>query len=126
MAKDIKALGVGKSGAAKKDEKKKLISRDLMHMMQISLAKFSSLEADEIFKKIILCDKEVLDSDTVMQFLMAEHLCNVPDNVAKLMGPYSKDWTGPDAANSQREMDPVELTKEDQIYLRNTMRSQRS
>ncbi|KAI7547193.1 FH2-domain-containing protein, partial [Hortaea werneckii] len=109
--------GVGKSGAAKKDEKKKLISRDLMHMMQISLAKFSSLEADEIFKKIILCDKEVLDSDTVMQFLMAEHLCNVPDNVAKLMGPYSKDWTGPDAASSQREIDPVELTKEDQIYL---------
>ncbi|GAB1737992.1 hypothetical protein NU219Hw_g2503t1 [Hortaea werneckii] len=117
MAKEIKALGAGKSTAAKKNEKKQLISRDLMHMMQISLAKFSSIEADEIVKKIILCDKEVLDSSTVMEFLMTEHLCNVPENVAKLMGPYSKDWTGPDAANTQRENDPAELTREDQLYL---------
>lgn len=117
MAKEIKALGAKSGESKKKNEKKQVISRDLMHMMQISLAKFSQADAEEIVMKIITCDKEVLDSPTVMDFLMTEHLCNVPDNVAKLMGPYSKDWTGPDASKSTREADPNELTREDQIYL---------
>ena len=33
------------------------------------------------------------------------------------MAPYSKDWTGPDANKENREQDPSELTREDQIYL---------
>ena len=42
---------------------------------------------------------------------------DVPDNTAKLMAPYSKDWSGPNAGESKREHDPNELTREDQIYL---------
>lgn len=116
MAKEIKAIGA-KSGAGKKNDKKQIISRDLMHMMQISLAKFSHVDAEEIVRKVIQCEKDVLDSQTVMDFFMSEHLSNIPDNVAKLIAPYSKDWTGPDAAKSQREQDPAEITREDQIYL---------
>jgi cytokinesis protein len=66
---------------------------------------------------IIHCDKEVLDNAVVMDFLQKEDLCNVPENTAKLMAPYSKDWTGPDANKENREQDPSELTREDQIYL---------
>jgi cytokinesis protein len=44
-------------------------------------------------------------------------MCNIPENIAKLMAPYSKDWTGPDALKETREQDPLELTREDQIYL---------
>ena len=66
---------------------------------------------------IIHCDKEVLDNPVVMDFLQKEDLCTIPDNTAKLMAPYSKDWTGPEANKENREQDPSELTRQDQIYL---------
>jgi cytokinesis protein len=66
---------------------------------------------------VIHCDKEVLDNPVVMDFLQKEDMCNVPENTSKLMAPYSKDWTGPNANKEEREQDPSELTREDQIYL---------
>lgn len=66
---------------------------------------------------IIHCDDGVLNNPVVMDFLQKDDLCNIPDNVAKQMAPYSKDWTGPQANKEEREQDPAELTREDQIYL---------
>src|SRR5277367_952237 len=66
---------------------------------------------------IIHCDKEVLDNPVVMDFLQKGDMCNIPENTSKLMAPYSKDWTGPQASGEGRELDPSELTREDQIYL---------
>ena len=114
-AKDIKILGAG-SGRGKGD-KKQLISSDMMRNFHVSMAKFKNASADEVIKKIVHCDKEVLDNTVVMDFLQREDLCTIPENLSKLMAPYSKDWTGPDATKSQREQDPAELTKEDQIYI---------
>ncbi|KAH7089838.1 hypothetical protein FB567DRAFT_619186 [Paraphoma chrysanthemicola] len=114
MAKEIKAIGK-KSG--KKDEKKQIISRDLMHNFQISMAKFSSVSVEEFVRMVIHCDKRILDDPVVMEFLQKNDFCDIPDNTAKLMAPYSKDWTGPNAGASKREQDPSELTREDQIYL---------
>lgn len=66
---------------------------------------------------LIHCDREILDNTVVMEFLQRDELCTIPENISKLMAPYSKDWTGADAATSEREQDPNELTREDQIYL---------
>jgi cytokinesis protein len=66
---------------------------------------------------IIHCDSEVLDNSVVLDFLQKEELCNIPDNMAKQLAPYSKDWTGPEANKENREQDPSELTRQDQIYL---------
>lgn len=66
---------------------------------------------------IIHCDSEVLDNPVVMEFLQKEDLCNIPDNISKQLAPYSKDWTGPEANKENREQDPAELTRQDQIYL---------
>ncbi|KAI5368309.1 putative formin, FH3 domain, formin, GTPase-binding domain, armadillo-like helical [Septoria linicola] len=115
MAKEIRQIGQA-SGKTKSD-KKQIISRDLMHMMQISLAKFASAEPEEIVRMIIHCDREILDNSNIMDFLQHESLCTIPDNVAKLMAPYSKDWNGADALKATRESDPNELTREDQVYL---------
>ncbi|MCJ1472959.1 hypothetical protein MMC13_001608 [Lambiella insularis] len=114
MAKEIKAIG---SGGGKKSEKKQIISSDLMRSYHISMAKFSQIPIDEVVRMILHCDKEVLLNDVVMDFLQKDDLCVIPDNTAKLMAPYSKDWTGPDAVKTEREQDPAELTREDQIYL---------
>ncbi|KAF2183862.1 hypothetical protein K469DRAFT_581319 [Zopfia rhizophila CBS 207.26] len=114
LAKEIKAIG---KKSSKKDEKKQIISRDLMHNFQISMAKYSQYSADEVVRMIIHCDPKVLDDNVVMEFLQKNDFCDIPDNTAKLMAPYSKDWTGPNAGESKREQDPNELTREDQIYL---------
>lgn len=114
LAKEIKAIG---KKSSKKDEKKQIISRDLMHNFQISMAKYSTLSVDEVVRLIIHCDKELLDNNVVMEFLQKPDFCDIPDNTAKLMAAYSKDWAGPNAVDSKREQDPNELTREDQIYL---------
>ena len=114
MAKEIKKIGASKD---KKSDKKQIISSDLRQKFLISLAKFSSQEADDVIRMIIHCDKEILENNVVMDFLQREDLCGVPENTAKLMAPYSRDWTGPDALKTPREQDPTELTREDQIYL---------
>lgn len=114
LAKEIKKIG---AAGGKKSDKKQIISSDLMRTFQISLAKFSQIPVEEVVRMVIHCDKEVLDNNVVMNFLQKEDMCTVPDNTAKLMASYSKDWTGPDALNTPREQDPLDLTREDQIYL---------
>ena len=114
MAKEIKKIG---AASGKKSDKKQIIGSDLRQKFLISLSKFSTNSADDIVRMIIHCDKDILDNNVVMDFLKREDLCVIPDNTAKLMAPYSKDWTGPDALQSTREQDPSELTREDQIYL---------
>lgn len=114
MAKEIKKIG---AASGKKSDKKQIISSDLRQKFLISMSKFSAQSADQVVRMIIHCDKDMLDNHVVMDFLQREDLCVVPDNTAKLMAPYSKDWTGPDALHAHREQDPSELTREDQIYL---------
>jgi cytokinesis protein len=115
VAKEIKIIGAG--GGKGKGDKKQIISSDMMRNFHVSMAKFKSDSADDVVRKIVHCDRDVLDNNVVMDFLQREDLCTIPENISKLMAPYSKDWTGPDAMNSKREQDPSELTREDQIYL---------
>ncbi|KAG6356691.1 hypothetical protein INS49_014565 [Diaporthe citri] len=114
MAKEAKRLG---GGAGKKDDKKQLISNDLRKAFEIALSKFSQYSVEKVVQMIIHCDAAVLDNPVVMDFLQKDDLCNIPENTAKVMAPYSKDWTGPDAMSVAREQDPAELTRQDQIYL---------
>lgn len=66
---------------------------------------------------IIHCDKDILDNPVVMDFLGKDDLCNIPDNTARQLAPYSKDWTGANPDKADREQDPAELTRQDQLYL---------
>ncbi|EOD42863.1 putative cytokinesis protein sepa protein [Neofusicoccum parvum UCRNP2] len=114
LAKEIKQIGKKQSA---KNDKKQLISNDLVKGFHVALSKFNQHSADEVVRMIIHCDKPILENDVVIEFLQRTELCNIPENVSKQMAPYAKDWTGPDAANATRESDPAELTREDQIYL---------
>lgn len=114
MAKEIRKIG---GSSSKKEDKKQLISNDLRKTFHISLAKFSQISTDEVIRMIIHCDREVIANETVMNFLQKDDMCVIPDNTAKLVAPYSKDWTGSDALQAETEQDPSELTREDQIYL---------
>ncbi|KAF7542364.1 hypothetical protein G7046_g10174 [Stylonectria norvegica] len=114
LAKEIKKIG---GRGSKKDDKKQIISSDLRKAYEIAFAKFSQHSVERVVQMIIHCDTGVLDNPVVMDFLSKDDLCNVPDNTAKQLAPYSKDWTGPDAEAQAREQDPNELTRQDQLYL---------
>ncbi|KAL1640505.1 hypothetical protein SLS58_006855 [Diplodia intermedia] len=114
LAKEIKQIAKKQSA---KNDKKQLISNDLVKGFHVAFAKFNQLSADELVRMIIHCDKPILESDVVIEFLQRNELCVIPEQVAKSMAAYAKDWTGPDAANATRESDPNDLTREDQIYL---------
>lgn len=116
MAKETRLFG-GSAAAKQRKDKKQIISNELSKNMQIAMAKFSQYSADDVVRRLIHCDREMLDNQVVMDFLQRDELCTIPENTSKLMAPYSKDWTGPDAASSDREQDPSDLTREDQIYL---------
>ncbi|KAJ5628405.1 hypothetical protein N7490_010633 [Penicillium lividum] len=116
MAKETKIFGAS-TAAKKRNEKKQIISNDLSKNFQIALSKFSQFPPEDVVRMIIHCDREMLDNMVVMDFLQREEMCNIPENVSKLMAPYSRDWTVPGATDSEREQDPAELTREDQIYL---------
>ncbi|RFU73902.1 cytokinesis sepa [Trichoderma arundinaceum] len=114
VAKEIKKIG-GTGG--RKDDKKQLISADLRKAFEIAFAKHSQYSVEKIVQMIIHCDDVILTNQGIMDFLSKDDMCNVNDNVAKQMAPYSRDLTGPDAMNQPREMDPEELTRQDQLYL---------
>ncbi|KAJ5658023.1 uncharacterized protein N7484_001672 [Penicillium longicatenatum] len=116
MAKETKIFGAS-TAAKKRKDKKQIISNDLSKNFQIALSKFSQFPPDDVVRMIIHCDKDILDNMVVMDFLQREEMCSIPENVSKLMAPYSRDWTVPGATSSEREQDPTELTREDQIYL---------
>lgn len=86
-------------------------------MTEIAFAKFSQYSVEKVVQMIIHCDPQLLDNQVVMEFLQKDDLCNISDNVSKQMAPYSRDLTGPDAKSNNRELDPNELTRQDQIYL---------
>ena len=88
-----------------------------LNVSEIALSKYSTLPVSEVIRKIVGCDKEMLDNPAILDFLLKEELNNIPDNLMKSMAPYSKDWTQPDRDQLQREQDPNELTREDQIFL---------
>ena len=113
-AKEIKMIG---KKSSQKDEKKHILSRDLNHTFQISMSKYSQQSVEEVVKMVLHCDPKFLDDTTFMEFLQKSDFCDIPENVSKLMAPYSKDWTGSNPLDSKREQDPNELTREDQIYL---------
>ncbi|KAF7591993.1 hypothetical protein BBP40_000840 [Aspergillus hancockii] len=116
MAKETKIFGGGAAAKQRKD-KKQIISNELSKNLQIAMAKFSQYPADDVVRMIIHCDTDILDNQVVMDFLQRDELCTIPENISKQMAPYSRDWTGPNAASSEREQDPAEITREDQIYL---------
>ena len=94
-----------------------MVIANVLTMLEIAFSKFSTLPVSEVVRKIVACDKDMLDNPAIMDFLAKDDLTNIPDNLMKSLAPYSKDWTQPDRDQLQREQDPGELTREDQVFL---------
>lgn len=106
-----------KRGANTAEKKKEFLDSAVVKAFQISLSKYASIPIDQVIKKILSCDKDLLDNSAIMDFLQKDELCIISDNLSKNLTPYSIDWTESDAEKQKREADPNELRREDHIYL---------
>ncbi|RPB00177.1 actin-binding FH2 [Choiromyces venosus 120613-1] len=106
-----------KRGKDNEEKKKEFLDSGVVKSLQIALSKYTGLTVEQLVKKIISCDRDILDNTAIMDFLLKDEMCNISDNLSKNLAPYSTDWTETDAEKQKRESDPNELRREDYIYL---------
>ncbi|KAG0127944.1 hypothetical protein HOY82DRAFT_580374 [Tuber indicum] len=106
-----------KRGKGSEEKKKEFLDSGVVKSLQIALSKYTGLSIEQLVKKIVSCDKDILDNTAIMDFLLKDEMCNISDNLSKNLAPYSTDWTETDAEKQKRESDPNELRREDYIYL---------
>ncbi|SCU95350.1 LAMI_0F02124g1_1 [Lachancea mirantina] len=115
-AREIKNL----SSRKKNDlDKLSFLSRDVSQQFGINLHMYSSIEPDEVVNKILRCDRDFLETPSVIEFLSKQEITEVSNNLARNFAPYSTDWEGIKSVGDERapERDVTELQRADQLYL---------
>lgn len=111
-AKEIKKLATKKK---ENIDRVTFLSRDMAQQFGINLHSFNSFSDIEVVQKILRCDKEVLENQTVLEFLAKEEIVQVSNGLARNLEPYSTDYEAD--VISKPEKDPSELQRSDRIYL---------
>ncbi|OEJ86043.1 Protein BNI1 [Hanseniaspora osmophila] len=115
-AKEIKKL----ASRRKEDlDKITFLSRDVSQQFGINLHAFASLSTTELVKKVLNCDKEFLNSVSVIEFLSKSEICTVSVNLARNYAPYMTDWESVSKVEEAKppEKDITELQRPDQVYV---------
>ena len=115
-AREIKSLAT-----KRKEDLKKItfLSRDISQQFGINLHMYSSLSVTDLVKKILNCDRDFLQTPSVVEFLSKPEIIEVSVNLARNYAPYSTDWEGVKNLKDAKppEKDPNDLQRADQIYL---------
>lgn len=90
------------------------LSRDLVQQFGINLHMFANNSVEELIKKILNCDKEILENISVLEFFNNDNLMEVSDSTLRNFIPYSTDFAQPDR---QAEKPIEELERPDRLYL---------
>jgi hypothetical protein len=105
-------------------------------LAEVALYAYTLLGPIEIVIKVLHCVPEIIESDTIMNFLADEKVSDneaivlpspgIPSMLTRVqknaLTPYRTDWTGGKAAKKDASLrkvdkDPEELSKNDRIYL---------
>lgn len=115
-AREIKNLAT-----RKKDDLKKIsfLSHDFSQQFGINLHMYSQLSVNELVNKILRCDRDFMQTPSVIEFLSKSEIIEVSVNLARNFSPYSTDWDGIKYVEDAKppEKDPSDLQRADQIYL---------
>lgn len=115
-AREIKTLASRKKEDA---EKITFLSHDVSQQFGINLHMFGTLSVNELVSKILRCESDILQSQSVIEFLSKLEIAEVSINLARNFAPYTTDWDGVKSLEEAKppEKDPNELQRADQIYL---------
>lgn len=115
-AREIKSLN-----SKKKEDLNKIsfLSRDISQQFGINLHAYSSLPVNELVSKILKCDRDILQTPSIIEFLSKPEIVEVSVNLARSYSPYTVDWEGVRNVEDVKppEKDPNELQRADQLYL---------
>lgn len=115
-AREIKSLK-----SRKREDLKKItfLTHDISQQFGINLHMFSQLSVPEVVNKILKCDRDFLNTPSVIDFLSKSEIVEVSTNLARNYAPYSCDWEGVKSVEDVKapEKDPNDLQRADQLYL---------
>ncbi|OBA23051.1 hypothetical protein METBIDRAFT_35441 [Metschnikowia bicuspidata var. bicuspidata NRRL YB-4993] len=111
-AREIKKLATKKK---EEIDKVSFLARDVAQQFGINLHFFNSLTDVEVVRKVLRCDKDVMENAAVLEFLAKEEIVEVPNSLAISLQPYSTNYDADEI--SKPEKDPNELQRPDRIYL---------
>lgn len=109
------AIRKAKKGSAEEKEKISFLDQHISHEFNICLQGFNKLDDEEIIKKILNCNLEVLEKPKVMEMLGKQELFDIPNKLGRSFEPYSTNWQLEDP--SKPDKDPNELARADRVYL---------
>lgn len=105
----IKAKSETSSGKGKVS----ILPRDLAQQFGINLHMFSNLSVDEFVNKVLHCDRDVVNNQSVLEFFAREDLSIIPRSIASKLEPYATDHQPNEAPLLDRE----KLERADRIFL---------
>ncbi|GAV48517.1 hypothetical protein ZYGR_0K00220 [Zygosaccharomyces rouxii] len=115
-AREIKNLAT-----KKKEDLKKIsfLSHDFSQQFGINLHMYSQMSVNDLVNKILRCDRDFMQTPSVIEFLSKSEITEVSVNLARNFSPYSTDWDGIKSVEDAKppEKDPNDLQRADQIYL---------
>ncbi|CAR28993.1 ZYRO0F16676p [Zygosaccharomyces rouxii] len=115
-AREIKNLAT-----KKKEDLKKItfLSHDFSQQFGINLHMYSHMSVNDLVIKILKCDRDFMQTPSVIEFLSKSEITEVSVNLARNFSPYSTDWDGIKSLEDAKppEKDPNDLQRADQIYL---------
>lgn len=115
-AREIKNLAT-----KKKDDLKKIsfLSHDISQQFGINLHMYSHMPVNDLVVKILKCDRDFMQTPSVIEFLSKPEITEVSVNLARNFSPYSTDWDSIKSVEEAKppEKDPNDLQRADQIYL---------
>lgn len=110
----IKKKGDSSASKAIKNTKVSLLPRDLAQQFGINLHMFNNLSVEDLISKILHCDKEIIESISVLEFFNSDGLSEISDSTSRAFMPYSRDFSRPEKLPQKSSED---LERLDRIFL---------
>lgn len=100
---------IDKSGS----KKLSFLPRDLAQQFGINLHMFSNYPVDELIRKVLECDNEIIKNIPVLEFFNKDDLSNIPHSLSKRFAPFSSDYLTQEGPVKSPSM----LERSDQIFV---------
>ncbi|CEP60778.1 formin BNR1 LALA0_S01e18756g [Lachancea lanzarotensis] len=90
-----------------------ILARDLAQQFGINLHMFSNLSVEDFVLKVLHCDREVINNQSVLEFFAREDLSNIPHSTAIKFEPYATNYE----IKKNPTLDSGKLERADRIFL---------
>lgn len=92
-----------------------ILSRDVVQQIEINLHMFSNTPVDELVRKVLHCNLDIIENLSVLEFFSVPSLLDIGDKVVRGFEPYASTFQNGEIKVPSKL--PHDLGRSDQIYL---------